>query len=428
MRHNRRKHPFYRTFTKQACALLKRTLWTTVLILCISGMTMGQEGRFEYPVFDEVVCTESIPFSSATAQGASSPSTLYLDFYEPEGDTMASRPLVITVFGGAFVTGSRDFVDMREYCNRLSTYGYVAASIDYRLLPFSSLTAEGLIRTGYMAAQDVSSAIRFFKAHGEEYRVDTAAIFLLGNSAGSIAILHEVFMDDDERPAETYNQPDLGGIHDSGYEEYLHYSPNVAGIIPQWGGVTDVDIVDVDETTPICLIHGTDDNTVPYDSGYCYGGYLPNLMPFMYGSHPIAEHLEAIQHPDFELHPFEGEEHAFYFTITYQLDMPKFDSCFSIVRDFLLRQLNTHSQISVEHHEPLISVYPNPAADVLHVIGPIEKEDTFAVIDLSGKYRLSVIATSVGDVSLDVSRLSRGVYLLLYRKKDQIMTVKFEKR
>ena len=108
--------------------------------------------------------------------------------------------------------------------------------------------------------------------------------------------------------------------------------------------------------------------------------------------------------------------------------MPKFDSCFSIVRDFLLRQLNTHTYISVEHHEPLISVYPNPVVDVLHVIGPIEKEDTFAVIDLSGKCRLSVIATSACDLSLDVSQLSRGVYLLLYRKKDQIMTVKFEKR
>ena len=75
-----------------------------------------------------------------------------------------------------------------------------------------------------------------------------------------------------------------------------------------------------------------------------------------------------------------------------------------------------------------ISVYPNPVEDELHVIGPIEKEDTFAVIDLSGKCRLSVIATSAGDLSFDVSRLSRGVYLLLYSKKDKIMTVKFEKR
>lgn len=388
---------------------------------------MAQQGRFECPVFNDVICTEGIPFSSAAAQGATSPSTLCLDFYEPEGDTMANRPLVITVFGGAFVAGSRDFVDMKEYCNRLSTYGYVAASIDYRLLPFTSLTAEGLIRTGYMAAQDVSSAIRFFKAHGEEYRIDTASIFLLGNSAGSIAILHEVYMDEDERPAETFNLPDLGGIHESGFEEYLQYSPKVAGIISQWGGVSDPDIIDSDETTPVCLIHGTADNTVPYDSGYCYGGWLPNLMPYMYGSHPIAEQLAAVHHPDFELHPFEGEEHAFYFTITYQLDMPMFDTCFSIVRDFLYRHLDTHIEGVTERHEPLISVYPNPVEDVLQVVGPIEKEDTFVVIDLSGECLLEVPATMSDELSIDVSRLPRGLYVLLCRKKGRTMTAKFEK-
>lgn len=405
---------------------MKRITMLAGFLLCLTGLTMAQTGRFEYPVFDEVVCTEAIPFSSATVQGASSPSTLYLDFYEPVGDTMAYRPLVITVFGGAFVTGSRDFVDMKEYCNRLSTYGYVAASIDYRLLPFTSLSASGLVRTAYMASQDVSSAVRFFKAHGEEYRVDTASIFLLGNSAGSIAILHEVFMAEDERPAETYSQPDLGGLHESGYDEYLDYSPKVAGIIPQWGGVLDLDVIDGDETTPVCLIHGTEDNTVPYDSGYCFGGWMPGLMPYMYGSHPIAERLAEVQHPDFELHPFEGEEHAFYYTSNYQLDMPKFDSCFSIVRDFLLRHLDEPLVGTKELVDQWISVHPNPVSDILYVSGPMEG-GTLAVIDLSGRCWLTFKATANNDLSFDVSRLPKGVYMLLCRKKDGISAVKFEK-
>ena len=408
-------------------AIVKKITLLSGLLLSFSGLALAQQGRFEQPVFDEVVCTESIPFSSATAQGASSPSALCLDFYEPEGDTMSCRPLVITVFGGAFVTGNRAFVDMKEYCNRLATYGYVAASIDYRLLPLTSLTAEGLVRTAYMASQDVSSAVRFFKAHGEEYRIDTAAIFLLGNSAGSIAILHEVFMDDDERPAETYISPDLGGVHESGYEEYLHYSPDVAGIIPQWGGVSDLDVIDSDETTPVCLIHGTADNTVPYDSGYCFGGWMPNLMPFMYGSHTIAEHLAALQHPDYELHPFEGEEHAFYYTNTYQLDMPKFDSCFSIVRDFLLSHLYMLPNGATQHFESLISVHPNPVTEVLYVTCSIEGEATFAVIDMSGKCRLAVTETVGYEHSLDVSQFPRGIYLLLYRNKGHLSIAKFEK-
>lgn len=405
---------------------MKRITLLAGFLLCLTGLAKAQPGRFEQPIFDEVACTEAIPFSSATAQGASSPSTLYLDFYEPVGDTMARRPLVITVFGGAFVTGSRDFSDMKEYCNRLSTYGYVAASIDYRLLPLTGLSATGLVRTAYMASQDVSSAVRFFKAHGEEYRIDTASIFLLGNSAGSIAILHEVFVDEEERPAETYSNPDLGGMHESGYVEYLGYSPKVAGIIPQWGGVLDLDFIDDDETTPVCLIHGTEDNTVPYDSGYCYGGWLPSLMPYMYGSHSIAERLAEVQHPDFELHPFEGEEHAFYFTSSYQLDMPKFDSCFSIVRNFLLRHLDNGVIGMEEYVEPLLSVHPNPVTDMLHVSGAME-DGSFVVIDLSGRCWLTFKTTASHDLSFDVSRLPQGVYLLLYRKKDGTTAVKFEK-
>lgn len=406
--------------------MMKKSILLAGFMLCLSGLMMAQPGRFEYPVFDEVDCTEAIPFSSATAQDASSPTTLFLDFYEPVGDTMARRPLVITVFGGAFVTGSRDFVDMREYCNRLSSYGYAAASIDYRLLSIFSISASRLIRTAYMAAQDVSSAVRFFKAHSEEYRIDTAAIFLLGNSAGSIAILHEVFMRDDERPAETYDQPDLGGLHESGYAEYLHYSPKVAGIIPQWGGVSDLNTIDSDETTPVCLIHGTDDTTVPFDSGYCYGGWLPGLMPYMYGSHSIAGHLAALQHSDFEFHPFEGEKHAFYYNAIYQLEMPKFDSCFSIVRDFLLRHLNGSLVVTEEHVEPLVSVHPNPVSDQLQVIGPMEG-GTLAVIDMWGRCCMSVPATVGNEQSLDLSQLTRGLYLLLYSNQGQVSAVKFEK-
>lgn len=405
---------------------MKRIKLLAGFLLCLTGLAKAQPGRFEQPVFEEVACTEAIPFSSAIAQGASSPSTLYLDFYEPVGDTMARRPLVITVFGGAFVAGSRDFSDMKEYCSRLSTYGYVAASIDYRLLPITSLSAEGLVRTAYMASQDVSSAVRFFKAHGEEYRIDTASVFLLGNSAGSIAILHEVFVDEDERPAETYNYSDLGGLHESGYPEYLHFSPSVAGIIPQWGGVLDLNVIDDDETTPVCLIHGTEDNTVPYDSGYCFGGWMPNLMPYMYGSHPIAERLTEVQHSDFELHPFEGEEHAFYFASNYQLDIPKFDSCFSIVRDFLLRHLDNAYVGMEEFAESTLSVHPNPVIDKLNVSGATE-EGSFVVIDLSGRCWLTFKATASHDLSLDVSGLPKGVYLLMYRRKDGTSAAKFEK-
>ena len=352
--------------------------------------------RYAEPVFEEVKVETGIPFSSAIKEGETSPTTLYLDFYEPQGDTLSTRPLVITVFGGAFVAGGRDYVDMVEYCTRLAQHGYAAASIDYRLISIWNLNATSLVRDAYMAAQDVSSAIRFFKYHCEEYRIDPEQVFLLGNSAGSIAILCEIFMDESERPAETFESPDLGSIHSSGYEEYAGFSSEVAGAVPHWGGVLDLDVISKEEYVPLCMIHGTDDTTVPYDSGYCYNGLLPGVMPCMYGSHPIAGRLDEIGITDYEFHPFEGEGHAFYFVpLLYTLIEEKFDACFGITRDFLYNHLKFPTSLP-EMEETMVQVYPNPATDYF----TIEGTGTMTVMNTIGQTILTQEIDGIATVEL----------------------------
>ena len=44
-------------------AIVKKITLLSGLLLSFSGLALAQQGRFEQPVFDEVVCTESIPFS-----------------------------------------------------------------------------------------------------------------------------------------------------------------------------------------------------------------------------------------------------------------------------------------------------------------------------------------------------------------------------
>lgn len=372
----------------------------------LTNTLQAQSGqRYAEPVFDEVNTIVGIPYSSAVKEGDTLPTTLYLDFYEPVGDTLPKRPLVITVFGGAFVAGSRDFIDMQEYCTRLAQHGYAAASIDYRLLSIWNLNQTSLIRDAYMAAQDVSSAIRFFKYHYDEYRIDTEQVFLLGNSAGSIAILCELFMDEDERPAETFEEPDLGSMHSSGFEEYAGFSPAVAGAIPQWGGVMDLDVIDEEEYVPLCMLHGTDDTNVPYDSGYCYNGMLPGVMPYMYGSHPIAGRLDEIGITDYEFHSFEGEGHAFYFTLSYQLN-EKFDTCFNIVRDFLYQHLNLSTSVP-ETEELKIQVYPNPSNGVFNI--KTGGETAITIYNLMGQ---TVATGKTENGVFTVSNLSSGVYFV----------------
>ena len=407
-------------------------LVVAALLLCgLFTNAMAQSSRrYAEPVFDEVNVETDIPFSSAIKEGETSPTTLYLDFYEPQGDTLSERPLVITVFGGAFVAGGRDYADMVEYCTRLAQHGYVAASIDYRLLSIWNLNATSLVRDAYMAAQDVSSAIRLFKYHCEEYRIDTEQVFLLGNSAGSIAILCELFMDENERPAETFEEPDLGPMHSSGFEEYAGISPAVTGAVPHWGGVMDLDVISEEEYVPLCMIHGTDDTNVPYDSGYCYNGMFPGVMPFMYGSHPIAGRLDEIGITDYEFHPFEGEGHAFYFVpLLFTLIEEKFDACFSITRDFLFNHLKLPTSVA-EMEETMIQVYPNPAKDLLTIsFGDASRCKPLSVTVLDVMTRVVLAeAVSAPEMSLDVSRLPSGIYVIRLEQKGFLDVRKFLKR
>lgn len=413
---------------------MKTTRFLTInglLFGLFANVTMAQTGqRYAEPVFDEVNIETGIPFSSAVKEGDTSPTTLYLDFYEPVGDTLSARPLVITVFGGAFVAGSRDYADMVEYCTRLAKHGYAAASIDYRLISIWNLNSTALIRDAYMAAQDVSSAIRFFKYHCAEYRIDTEQVFLLGNSAGSIAIYCELFMDEDERPTETFEDPDLGPMHSSGFDEYAGFSPAVAGAIPQWGGVMDLDVIDEEEYVPLCMLHGTDDTNVPYDSGYCYNGMLPGVMPYMYGSHPIAGRLDEIGITDYEFHSFEGEGHAFYFIpVVFTLIEEKFDTCFSITRDFLFHHLNLPQSVP-EIDGRKIQVYPNPATDFVTIqMGEAlpNKPRSLVVTDVMGR-RLFSESNVRPQTIIDVSQWPSGVYIIRIEQDDALDIQKFVKR
>ena len=392
------------------------SIFGTLLCLLFPGILLAQFGdRYADPVFESILTTSGIPFSSAVKEGQTSPTTLYLDIYEPSEDTLSARPLVITVFGGAFITGSRDWSDMVEYCTRFAKHGYVAASIDYRLLSIMSLNSSTIIRSAYMAAQDVNSAIRFLKAHGNEYRIDTSNIFLLGNSAGSIAILNEIFMSNEERPSQTFVSPDLGPMNSCGYDEYAGFSSKVAGAVSQWGGVLDVEVIDLDEYVPLCMIHGTEDNVVPFDSGFCYSNLSLSFFPYMYGSHAIANHLSDLGIEDYEFHPFDGEDHCFYITAFTNLIEDKFDACFNIARDFLYNHLDLHSTSDVSQYvADHVRIYPNPASDILFV--ELKREERIADIALFDMQGRIVKESNTSPVYL--GHLPSGVYAVQMKASD----------
>ena len=50
-----------------------------------------------------------------------------------DGDDLEDRPVIIMMFGGSFIGGSRTSPDIVELCTRYAKMGYVAVAIDYRL-------------------------------------------------------------------------------------------------------------------------------------------------------------------------------------------------------------------------------------------------------------------------------------------------------
>lgn len=289
-----------------------------------------------HSVAQQVSVKYAIPYCNVLYPGQNKMRKLCFDFYEPGNDTDTLRPLVITAFGGGFVAGSRDYEDMVAWCNHFAEMGYAAASIDYRLMSIHKFSAKNLLRTGYMAAQDVSAAVRFFKANADKYRIDTSRIFLLGQSAGAVAILHALYMDEDERPAETFLDPELPPMHSLGNAAAKKQTFSVAGAILLWGCINNTIIIDPDETTPVCMIHGEKDIILAADSGYAFS--IPTL-PYVYGSKAIADRFGTLGTIPYELHLLAEEPHAFYFKYLYmfQLDPLKFDKCFQLAHDFIRR-------------------------------------------------------------------------------------------
>ena len=101
---------------------------------------------------------------------------LLLDVYRPPArDTL--RPAVILIFGGAWSFGSRSA--MAEPAQHLAEAGYVAFSIDHRLVN------AGAENRWPVQLDDVQRAVRWVRAHAADYGVDPERLASYGWSSGA---------------------------------------------------------------------------------------------------------------------------------------------------------------------------------------------------------------------------------------------------
>jgi poly(3-hydroxybutyrate) depolymerase len=196
--------------------------------------------RYRDQVFANVTLTSNIVYGSAV-NGSSQTITLRLDLYEPTGDTIGPRPLIIWVHGGSFSGGDKTSAELVDEANVFAKKGYVNASINYRLEP-GGCSAGGPTPTCILAIteaqQDAQNAVRYFRTNAATYDIDVDRIAIGGSSAGAITALNVGFA--------TSSTPDAA----------------VAAAVSLSGAVIGPQVNAGD--APSLLFHGTSDSIVPY--------------------------------------------------------------------------------------------------------------------------------------------------------------------
>jgi len=265
--------------------------------------------RYQKQVFNSIRITNDITYGSA--QNVLGPNqSLELDFYEPNPveEYLEKRPLVLMFFGGSFITGSKNDTSIKTWCDSLAHMGYACAAVEYRLDNiFNFIQTNQGVRAAYRAIQDGRAAIRFLLEDPNNFGFNIADdyIYTGGESAGAITAIHIAYLDDTERPIETFN-PDMGCLDCSGNNFVQSFS--IAGVIDLWGATLDLDYIDKVEDVPMVIIHGDNDNVVPYISG---SPFNIALLPTVYGAVPLDNKMntENIAH---QFYPYLGEGHTIY--------------------------------------------------------------------------------------------------------------------
>lgn len=211
----------------------------------IAAPTAPPPLRYRDSVFTGVTKTADIAYGQAMNRQGSL-QTLRLDLYEPAGDSLADRPLVIWIHGGSFAFGSKTSPEIVDQANVFAKKGYVNASIQYRLSTTGCTRVDSECLAAIQdAIEDAQAAVRFFRAHAAQYRVDPDRIAIAGTSAGAIAALNVA-----------HNTPTPESSGNDGY------SSSVSGAV-SLSGATIFDYASPDDA-PALLFHGDADTVVPY--------------------------------------------------------------------------------------------------------------------------------------------------------------------
>lgn len=252
---------------------------------------IGCDGeRYFKNVFTDVTVTENITYGSSVTIGGNT-LELKMDIYQPEGDGLEKRPVIVFAHGGGFVGGNKD--DMDGICEDFAQKGYVTASISYRLIDAAVFDSIGVEDVIIKAISDMRAAVRFFRedaATTNNYGVDSNFIFAGGISAGAVMANGVGYVDSlDNIPQYIMDIINTNGGIEGNSSTNTQYSSAVQGVLNYSGSLGKDHYIDSNDP-PLYSFHDEFDDIVP--CGYADSQEVP-FEVYRYGSCAMHSAAEA---------------------------------------------------------------------------------------------------------------------------------------
>jgi hypothetical protein len=424
-----------------------RSITTFVFLLASLIALIAQQpdyciqGRFsQIPYFaeTEIVTMKNVTYGWAPRWPSTVVDTLKMDIYMPDPaiDPLAVRPFILLIHGGSFINGQKE--DMEASCRDYARRGYVAATMSYRLgwdcnpvnLLFVCATCgpevDKLRVAAYRSVQDARAALRFSASQAGNWGIDTSSFFIGGTSAGSVAAVHAIYLD--QETANTFCPGCINAVGslDSAVNT-IQADYTIRALLNNCGAVLLPEALDNAPELPVISFHDDGDCVVPSDLGWALG--CLNCTSFFqgYGSQQIHAYagskgtcselnlrLGSLSHCSFPNATVVNRSSCFMKKIFCGSCTSGLNNNINAIEtcDQLGGPVSTDDDAAAGRH---MRVYPNPSNGLffLDFIGSFTMGETLIQIyDMTGRELGQMNRWTTPSQELDLSHLQTGFYMI----------------